>query len=231
MLEKEIMGNSGTDFTRCLLIAGLGNPGTEYSGTRHNIGFMVVDKLLTRLPKNFEVVHGCSSHYWRGTYAGKPLLLQKPETYMNLSGDAISALMRKNGIRPEEILVVYDDMDLELGRMRIRKNGSSGGHNGIKSIIEMTGTESFPRLRVGIGHGAGGRGGKDFVLSGFDQDETPVCEKVIEAAADALIMILRRGCTAAMNHYNSQDYSKELSGESDGTIRSIETIEKKHQEV
>ena len=142
------MANPGNDFTRCLLIAGLGNPGEEYSGTRHNMGFMVVDRLLAKLPKNFEAVHGCSSRYWRGTYAGRALLLQKPETYMNLSGDAISALMRREGIEPGEIAVVYDDMDLELGRIRIRKNGSSGGHNGIKSIIGRLGTEAFPRIRI-----------------------------------------------------------------------------------
>ena len=174
------MANPGNDFTRCLLIAGLGNPGEEYSGTRHNMGFMVVDRLLAKLPKNFEAVHGCSSRYWRGTYAGRTLLLQKPETYMNLSGDAVSALMRREGIEPGEIAVVYDDMDLELGR-----------------------------IRIGIGHGESGHGGADFVLSGFNEKEQPVCDRVIEAAADALILMLRRGCTAAMNVYNSQDYSEE----------------------
>lgn len=153
------MANPGNDFTRCLLIAGLGNPGEEYSGTRHNMGFMVVDRLLAKLPKNFEAVHGCSSRYWRGTYAGRTLLLQKPETYMNLSGDAVSALMRREGIEPGEIAVVYDDMDLELGRIRIRRSGSSGGHNGIKSIIGRLGTEAFPRIRIGIGHGESGHGG------------------------------------------------------------------------
>ena len=203
------MANPGNDFTRCLLIAGLGNPGEEYSGTRHNMGFMVVDRLLAKLPKNFEAVYGCSSRYWRGTYAGRTLLLQKPETYMNLSGDAVSALMRREGIEPGEIAVVYDDMDLELGRIRIRRSGSSGGHNGIKSIIGRLGTEAFPRIRIGIGHGESGHGGADFVLSGFNEKEQPVCDRVIEAAADALILMLRRGSTAAMNVYNSQDYSEE----------------------
>jgi len=131
------------------------------------------------------------------------------ETYMNLSGDAVSALMRREGIEPGEIAVVYDDMDLELGRIRIRRSGSSGGHNGIKSIIGRLGTEAFPRIRIGIGHGESGHGGADFVLSGFNEKEQPVCDRVIEAAADALILMLRRGSTAAMNVYNSQDYSEE----------------------
>lgn len=209
--ESGNMANSGNDFARCLLIAGLGNPGAEYSATRHNMGFMALDRLTARLPKQFEAVHGCSSHYLRGTYAGRTLLLQKPETYMNLSGDAVSALMRREGILPEEIVVVYDDMDLPLGRIRIRKNGSSGGHNGIKSIIERLGTESFPRMRIGIGHGKNGRGGADFVLSAFTVEEQKICEKVLDAAADALILLLRRGCSAAMNVYNSQDFSGELS--------------------
>lgn len=175
------------------------------------MGFMALDRLLARLPKNFETLHGCSSHYCRGVYAGRTLFLQKPETYMNLSGDAVSALMRREGILPEEIVVVYDDMDLPLGRIRIRKNGSSGGHNGIRSIIERLGTESFPRMRIGIGHGEDGRGGADFVLSRFSGEERKICERVLDAAADALILLLRRGCTAAMNVYNSQDFSQEPS--------------------
>lgn len=206
------MANSGNDFTRCLLIAGLGNPGAEYSATRHNMGFMALDRLLARLPGKFEAVHGCSSRYWRGAYAGGTLLLQKPETYMNLSGDAVSALMKREGILPGEIIVVYDDMDLSLGRIRIRKNGGSGGHNGIKSIIERLGTESFPRMRIGIGRDGNGHGGADFVLSEFPEAQRSVCEKVLDAAADALVLLLRRGCTAAMNAYNSQDFSQELSG-------------------
>ncbi|OQA86328.1 MAG: Peptidyl-tRNA hydrolase [Lentisphaerae bacterium ADurb.Bin242] len=203
------MGSAGNDLGNCVLIAGLGNPGAEYAGTRHNIGFMVLDRLAEHLPKkNFEEVHGCSSRYLRGTYAGRPLFLQKPETFMNLSGEAVAALMRREEIDPRELLVVYDDMDLELGRLRIRERGSCGGHNGIRSIIEHLGTDSFPRLRVGIGHRKDGNG-VDHVLSPFEPEEQAVLEKVLSAASDALILILRRGIKQAMNSYNPLDFSAE----------------------
>lgn len=201
------MGSSGNSLGNCVLIAGLGNPGSEYADTRHNIGFMVLDRLAGHLPKkNFEEVHGCSSRYLRGTYAGRPLFLQKPETFMNLSGEAVAALMKREEIDPRELLVVYDDMDLELGRLRIRERGSCGGHNGIRSIVEHLGTEAFPRLRVGIGHRKDGKG-VDHVLSPFDAEERIVLEKVLAAASDALVLILRRGIKQAMNSYNPLDFS------------------------
>jgi len=196
----------GNDFSSRVLIAGLGNPGSEYRETRHNVGFMVLDRLAQRLPKkNFEEIHGCSSHYLKGTYAGRALFLQKPETYMNLSGEAVAPLMRKEEIGTDGLLVIYDDMDLEVGKLRIRSRGSCGGHNGIRSIIETTGTENFARIRVGIGHRTGN--GADYVLSPFEEDEKPVIDKVLDAAADAVILILRRGLSQAMNEYNPRDYA------------------------
>ena len=196
----------GNDFSSRLLIAGLGNPGSEYRETRHNVGFMVLDRLAQRLPKkNFEEIHGCSSHYLKGTYAGRALFLQKPETFMNLSGEAVAPLMRKEEIGTDGLLVIYDDMDLEVGKLRIRGRGSCGGHNGIRSIIETTGTENFARIRVGIGHRTGN--GADYVLSPFEEDEKPVIDKVLDAAADAVILILRRGLSQAMNEYNPRDYA------------------------
>ena len=196
----------GNDFSSRVLIAGLGNPGSEYRETRHNVGFMVLDRLAQRLPKkNFEEIHGCSSHYLKGTYAGRALFLQKPETYMNLSGEAVSPLMRKEGIGTDGLLVIYDDMDLEVGKLRIRRRGSSGGHNGIRSIIETTGTEDFARIRVGIGHRKGT--GADYVLSPFEEDEKEIISRVLDAAADAVILILRRGLSQAMNEYNPRDYA------------------------
>ncbi len=195
------------DFGSRVLVAGLGNPGTEYEGTRHNVGFMVLDLLAKRLPqKNFEMIHGCSSHYLKGSYAGWGLLLlQKPETYMNLSGEAVAALMRREEIGPENLLVIYDDMDLEVGKLRIRSKGSCGGHNGIRSVIEQTGTEKFARIRIGIGHRKGN--GKDYVLSPFEESEKEIIGKVLEAAADAVILILRRGIGPAMNEYNPLDFA------------------------
>ena len=196
----------GNDFSSRVLIVGLGNPGSEYRETRHNAGFMVLDRLAQRLPKkNFEEIHGCSSHYLKGTYAGRPLFLQKPETFMNLSGEAVAPLMRKEEIGTDGLLVIYDDMDLEVGKLRIRGRGSCGGHNGIRSIIETTGTENFARIRVGIGHRTGN--GADYVLSPFEEDEKPVIDKVLDAAADAVILILRRGLSQAMNEYNPRDYA------------------------
>ena len=196
----------GNDFSSRVLIAGLGNPGSEYRETRHNVGFMVLDRLAQRLPKkNFEEIHGCSSHYLKGTYAGRALFLQKPETYMNLSGEAVAPLLRKEEIGTDGLLVIYDDMDLEVGKLRIRGRGSCGGHNGIRSIIETTGTENFARIRVGIGHRTGN--GADYVLSPFEEDEKPVIDKVLDAAADAVILILRRGLSQAMNEYNPRDYA------------------------
>lgn len=208
----------GNDFSSRVLIVGLGNPGSEYSETRHNAGFMVLDRLAQRLPKkNFEEIHGCSSHYLKGTYAGRPLFLQKPETFMNLSGEAVAPLMRKEEIGTDGLLVIYDDMDLEVGKLRIRGRGSCGGHNGIRSIIETTGTENFARIRVGIGHRTGN--GADYVLSSFEEDEKPVIDKVLDAAADAAILILRRGLTQAMNEYNSQDYAAAEPDEENETNR------------
>lgn len=208
----------GNDFSSRVLIVGLGNPGSEYRETRHNAGFMVLDRLAQRLPKkNFEEIHGCSSHYLKGTYAGRPLFLQKPETFMNLSGEAVAPLMRKEEIGPDGLLVIYDDMDLEVGKLRIRGRGSCGGHNGIRSIIETTGTENFARIRVGIGHRTGN--GADYVLSPFEEDEKPIIDKVLDAAADAVILILRRGLSQAMNEYNSQDYAPSEPDEENETNR------------
>ena len=124
---------------------------------------------------------------------------------MNLSGEAVAPLMRKEEIGTDGLLVIYDDMDLEVGKLRIRGRGSCGGHNGIRSIIETTGTENFARIRVGIGHRTGN--GADYVLSPFEEDEKPVMDKVLDAAAEAVILILRRGLSQAMNEYNPRDYA------------------------
>ena len=117
------------------LIVGLGNPESKYDGNRHNAGFMFAERLLTKMPRSFTRVHGFQSYYWKGTYAGAPLTIQTPLTYMNLSGEAVAPLMRSEGIAPDEVLVVHDDMDIPLGRIRIRRGGGSAGHNGIKSMI------------------------------------------------------------------------------------------------
>ena len=189
------------------MVTGLGNPGAEYAGTRHNLGFEVVERLLAKLPRGMESARGCSSAYWHGRYAGRRLFLQTPLTYMNLSGNAVSALARANGISPSGILIVHDDMDLPVGRMRIRLGGGAAGHNGIKSIIESLGTESFVRLRIGIGRNVRSGGMVDYVLSPVTEEERSILDRVVDAAADAVILILRRGLAFASTRYNGADYA------------------------
>ena len=202
------MSNSGSQ-QRITLIAGLGNPGTEYEGTRHNAGFMFIERLLAKLPGNWEKVHSYNSYYWKGTYAGQKLLLQTPLTFMNLSGNAVSALAKVEGIAPEQIMIVYDDMDLPPGRIRIRNNGSSGGHNGINSIISSLGTQKFPRVRIGIGKMANGHGSADFVLSEFTAEDRALLDKVLDMTVEAVILAIRRGLPMAMANYNNRDLAAE----------------------
>lgn len=204
------------------LVVGLGNPGTEYAGTRHNAGFEVIDLLLKKFSGRMEEVHGCSSHYWKGNYAGSLLLLQKPETFMNLSGNAVAPLLAKHGLGAENLLVISDDVDLPLGRIRIRKTGSSGGHNGLRSVMEKVGTESFARIRIGIGHDfRGASEGAGYVLSRFGEEEKPLFSAVAEKAAEAVILILRRGLSFAMNSFNRLDLAakeEEEASEKEGGV-------------
>ena len=163
-----------------------------------------------------EKCHAHNSWFWKGTYAGQKLILQKPLTFMNLSGDAVAGLAAAEGIRPEEILIVHDDMDLTPGRIRLRANGSSGGHNGIGSIIERLGTQRFPRLRIGIGKMANGHGSADFVLSKFTAEENALQEKVLDLSVKAVILALRRGLPMAMAQYNCIDLAAaETAGETE----------------
>lgn len=192
---------------RIRLIVGLGNPESKYDGTRHNAGFMFAERLLTRLPRSFQRVHGFQSYYWKGTYAGAPLIVQMPLTYMNLSGEAVAPLMRSEGIAPDEVLVAHDDMDIPLGRIRIRKGGGSAGHNGINSLIEQIGSEGFNRMRIGVGHAESRGDVIDYVLSEFSEEERAVFDRVLAGAAEAAVLILRRGIAMAMNQYNPRDFS------------------------
>ncbi len=192
------------DNTVCL-IAGLGNPGSEYDGTRHNVGFAFIERFLAKLPGQAEKVHAFNSFYWKVMYAGRKLLLQMPQTYMNLSGNAVAGLAAAEKILPEQVMIVHDDMDLTPGRIRLRTNGSSGGHNGIGSVIEKLGTQKFSRLRIGIGKMANGHGSADFVLSKFTDSEQELMNLVLDMAADAVILTLRRGMNFAMAQFNNRD--------------------------
>ena len=187
------------------LVVGLGNPGSEYAKTRHNMGFMLLERFLaTHRPDRWEKVHSCNSYWYAGNFAGQKLLLQLPQTYMNNSGSAVAKLMRQEQIAPSEVVVVYDDMDLDVGRLRIRRNGASGGHHDIDSIIaELGNCGDFTRLRLGIGHG---RETIDHVLSSFDASEQPAVDACLSVGCKALEMLLRCGVGKAMNEYNSWSY-------------------------
>lgn len=179
------------------LVAGLGNPGRQYSGTRHNIGFMVIDFLAGKHRLTFS-----KSTTWNSEL-GKwgDIQLIKPLTYMNRSGDAIGRFAHYFKINPEQILVVVDDVALPLGRLRLRAAGSDGGHNGLKSIIVHLG-ESFMRLRVGVGDTSSSEQLIDHVLSEFDPLEKPKIDRAIERAAEAVEHLAENGIESAMNQYN-----------------------------
>ena len=186
------------------LIVGLGNPGIEYHDTRHNIGFMVVDELARRLKISFT-----EEKRWHGMvakFAGGWLL--KPQTFMNDSGRSVRALGQFYKVTPAETLAIYDDVDLTLGRTRLRLAGSAGGHNGMKSLISTLGTDAFPRLKLGIATQSGRPDGDRLVghvLGKFHEDEKPTLQIVIQRAADAVIASLQSGLGAAMNLFNRND--------------------------
>ena len=196
-----------------MLIVGLGNPGAKYKDTRHNIGFMAIDFLakansIKLNKKDFNSLWG------EGNIAGKEVIIVKPQTYMNLSGEAIQAISDYFHIEPKNILVVYDDIDLELGIVRIRPNGGSGGHRGMQSIIEHLGTNDFPRIRLGIGRPEekesksqrvkGSENIADYVLNSFDSGEKDILKEILNTAKDAVDAIVKDGIEKAMNKYNRQ---------------------------
>ena len=182
---------------RIRLIAGLGNPGAEYERTRHNIGFAVVDFLASEWGLTWE-----RSKSWNLFWAkGEKAILAKPASYMNRSGEPLGALANFYKIPPAEILVVLDDFALELGRLRIRLDGGTGGHNGLESIILQFGTEEIPRLRIGIGS-APSEGAVDHVLGRFFEEERPTVEKTVARAAEAVKCAIDKGVLSAMNLFN-----------------------------
>lgn len=184
------------------LIVGLGNPGTTYSKTRHNIGFELVDALakahgIALTNRRDKAVTG------RGTIAGQAVMLVKPQTYMNLSGDAVSAIARKEGIERGDILVICDDINLPPGRMRLRSSGSSGGQNGLKDLIAKLEGEDFPRLRIGVGAPSASGGEQiNWVLSPFGPADRKLMDEVLIAAMGAVELWLSEGALAVANRFN-----------------------------
>jgi PTH1 family peptidyl-tRNA hydrolase len=185
------------------LIVGLGNPGAEYERTRHNLGFMLVD-LLAREAGALVKRKECRALVGRADLEGERVELVKPQTYMNLSGEAVACLLRKQGeaASAQSMIVISDDLALPFGVIRLRRRGSAGGHNGLKSIIAAAGTDEFIRLRIGIQPDHPLRDTKDFVLDEFSKAEREELEKILERSAEALRAVLRDGIDKAMAQYN-----------------------------
>jgi peptidyl-tRNA hydrolase, PTH1 family len=190
------------------LIVGLGNPGARYANSRHNIGFMIADRCARAHELDFARKR-FNAQIAEGSIDGRCVMLAKPQTFMNASGDAVGKLFAFYKIAPHDLLVIYDDLDLPLGKMRLRSRGSAGGHHGMESIIARIGTSDFPRLRVGIGRPepfgrlrAGPDADIDHVLGSFDVDERAVMDETFARAVDAIDVWLVDGITAAMNRFN-----------------------------
>ena len=182
-------------------IVGLGNPGADYRHTRHNVGFDVLDELGRRWGVRFKSWKGLADV---GLVKAQDALLAKPQTYMNASGEAVQRIASFHKLDPADVLIVADEVQLPLGRIRLRPSGSDGGHNGLKSVIQHLGRE-FPRLRVGVGRGDPRWDLADHVLSRFDIEEREVVERSVTRAADAVEVFLQRGLSEAMNRYNAAE--------------------------
>ena len=186
------------------VIAGLGNPGREYEGTRHNVGFMTLDALADKYnidvrEKAFKGLIG------KGVIEGNKVILVKPQTYMNLSGECIRQVMDYYKVDPAEFIVIYDDISLVPGGIRIRKKGSAGGHNGIKNIIAHLGTQEFPRVRIGVGEKPARMDLADYVLGHFSTEDRAKVEEAIGHAMDATVLMMQGDVDKAMNDYNSKN--------------------------
>ena len=182
------------------IVVGLGNPGAQYANTPHSVGFEAVDAIAAEIGATWEAKRQFSCLMAKGSFAGMPVMLVKPQTYMNLSGDSVAPVVKYHNATAADLLVIQDDIDLPIGRMRVRKNGSCGGHNGIRNIIERLGTQDFTRLKLGVG--------KDksnviaHVLGKFDPATRKVMDLVVAEAVKAAVSILRDGADRAMNAYN-----------------------------
>ena len=185
------------------LIVGLGNPGADYERTRHNVGWMVIDAFARKFRID-ATKHEKNALTGTGRVAGGSVMVAKPLTYMNLSGDAVRLLTNAYLESTDDLIVVYDDIDLPLAKLRLRPSGSAGTHNGMRSIVQTLGTERFPRLRIGIGAADGGRL-RDYVLDEFAADEQALVDRAIERSVDALVLFARGDLKRAMNEFNRDE--------------------------
>lgn len=183
------------------LIVGLGNPGREYRATRHNIGFMLLDRLAERLGASFSRLES-KALVTKAEHDGRRIVLAKPQTFMNLSGQAVSSLIHFYKIPLENLMVVYDDVDLPLGTLRVRPGGGSAGQKGMASIIVRLGSQDFPRLRLGIGRPPGRMDAAAYVLQEFSANESEMLDQTLGRGADAVLTFVTQGLEAAMNQFN-----------------------------
>ena len=197
--KREESPSSGFDY----LIAGLGNPGEQYAFTRHNAGFLALDEIAERAGIRVKSLK-FKSLYGTGQIAGKKVVLLKPQTFMNASGEALRDAAQFYKIPMEKVIVLYDDISLDVGRLRIRRKGSDGGHNGIKSILYLTGSDQVPRIKLGVGKKPHPEMDlADWVLSRFTKEEGKLLEEAIDKAAQALELMIQDNAEEAMNRFNS----------------------------
>ena len=183
------------------LIVGLGNPGPQYVDTRHNAGFLVIDRLAERLGARLDT-EVAGSRVGTGLWRGSALELAQPQTFMNRSGGAVEGLLRRAGLEASQMLLVYDDLALPVGQIRLRGKGSAGGHNGVQDVIDVLGSAEFPRLRVGVGDRFDRGKQVDYVLSPFDADEHDTVNDALDRAVEAALAVAHDGLVAAMNVHN-----------------------------
>lgn len=192
---------SQTTTSASFLIVGLGNPGRQYQSNRHNIGFMLLNHLADRLDTSFSRLES-KALVTKTKHHDHPIILAKPQTYMNLSGQSVASLVKFYKIPLDNLMVIYDEVDLPFGRIRIRPSGGSAGHRGMESIIERLGTQDFPRMRLGIGRPPGTKGAASYVLKNFSGEDAEFLPQVIDRAADAIFTYIDEDLETAMNLYN-----------------------------
>lgn len=215
LLKKSI--NFCWRFLLMKIIVGLGNPGNEYAKTRHNVGFMLIDALAEHL--NISLWKDkFNAQIAEGRIGAEKVLLVKPQTYMNNSGEAVGPLMRWYKVNPEDIIVAHDDMDIPAGTIRIRKKGSSGGHNGIKSLISHIGSENFARVRLGIGRPLPGWSVVNHVLAPFPAEDKTAVDGAIKYLIPAIECIITDGIDIAMNKYNPKKQKKHKAKKEEGEL-------------
>lgn len=203
-MEKKTQRSDPNQEDSRYLIVGFGNPGRQYKCNRHNVGFMLVDNLAKRLGTTFSRMES-RALVTKTTYLDKRLILAKPQTYMNLSGQAVASLVKFYKIPLENLLIAYDDVDLPLGTIRLRPMGGSAGQKGMRSTVERLGTEEFPRIRLGIDRPPGAMQAANYVLQDFSKDEIEIVNHVIDRATDATLVFVTEGLDVAMNKYNTHN--------------------------